>query len=127
MSTAFNAQRGLVIVRARVWGPTGTAIVRLALDTGASTTLVRTAILVSLGYDPANALERVQVTTGSSVEFLPRLRIEKLQALGQSLEPVDVLCHTLPPTSLLDGVLGLSFLRGKRLVIDFRKGLINLS
>lgn len=126
MSTAFNAREGLVIVRARIWGPTGDALLRLALDTGASSTSVRTGVLVSIGYDPAAALERVQVTTASGVEFVSRLSVHKLEALGQSRTHFAVLCHTLPPSASVDGVLGLNFLREHRLVIDFRTGLIDL-
>jgi len=126
MSTPFDAGQGLVVMPARMWGPFGDAVVHLALDTGATYTLVRAAILVSIGYDPATALERLQVTTASGVEFVPRLRIQRLEALSQSRAHFDLLCLTLPPTTSVDGVLGLDFVRGQRLVIDFRKGLIDL-
>ena len=43
---------GLVVVAAALSGPGGTAILRLALDTGATTTLVNAGMLVSIGYDP---------------------------------------------------------------------------
>ena len=33
MSTSFDGQQGLVVVRAQVTGPSGIAVVRLALDT----------------------------------------------------------------------------------------------
>ena len=74
MSVPFDAQQRLVIVRAAVNGPSGTAVLRLALDTGATGTLISVGMLVALGYDPALAPERVQVTTGSGVEFVPRCR-----------------------------------------------------
>ena len=40
MSTMFNPHEGLIIVQARLWGPTGDTQARLALDTGATRTIV---------------------------------------------------------------------------------------
>jgi hypothetical protein len=37
-----------------------------------------------------------------------------------------VLCHTLPPSATVDGVLGLDFFRGYKLAIDFNKGIIDI-
>ncbi len=68
MRFAFNPTSGLIIVSARIDGPTGHTYAELALDTGATTTLIRTAKLVAIGYDPAVVPQRVQVTTGSGVE-----------------------------------------------------------
>jgi hypothetical protein len=65
---AFDPQSGLIIVRAELTGPSGSGVPRLALDTGATTSLVNVAMLVAIGYDPALTRERVQVTTGSGVE-----------------------------------------------------------
>jgi hypothetical protein len=41
MTTAFNPHIGLITVTAHLWGPAGDAYVRLALDTGATSTLIR--------------------------------------------------------------------------------------
>jgi len=127
MSVAFNPAGGLVVVNAEVVGPTGTAVVRLALDTGATATVVNSAILVAVGYDPAQSPTRLQVTTGSGIESVPVVAVTRLQALGQDRNGLSILAHTLPPSAGVDGVLGLDFLRGQRLVIDFRAGQIELS
>jgi hypothetical protein len=77
-----------------------------------------------LGYDPAIVAERVQMTTGSGVEFVPRIRVKKIEAIRRERRNFPILCHTMPPSTTVDGVLGLDFFRGKRLVLDFRKGLL---
>jgi predicted aspartyl protease len=100
---------------------------RLALDTGATSTVVNVGMLVAVGYDPALAPDRVQVTTGSGVEFVPRLTLDKFVALGQERIDFPVLCHTLPPSAGVDGLLGLDFLRGQSLTIDFRNGRMTLA
>ena len=77
---------------------------------------------VLLGYDPAVSKDRVQVTTGSAVEFAPRILVESIESLGRLRRDFPLLCHTLPPSATVDGLLGLDFMRGGRLVIDFRTG-----
>jgi len=127
MSFPFNPHQGLVIVQAELDGPSGKAVVRLALDTGATGTLINAALFVAVGYDPALAPNRIQVTTGSGVAFVPRISVNKISALGQERENFPILCHTLPSSASVDGLLGLDFLRGQMLTIDFRNGQIDLS
>lgn len=98
----------------------------LALDTGASFTLVSWHLLAVIGYDPVSSEERIQITTGSSVELAPRLLLDRIRTLGQSRRRFPVLCHTLPASAGVDGVLGLDFLRGMRLTVDFRDGVVSL-
>lgn len=127
MSVPFDAQQGLVVVRATVEGPAGTGVLRLALDTGATGTLINAGMLVVLGYDPVLVSERIQVTTGSSIEFVPRTALSRIAALGQERTHLPVLCHTLPPSAGIDGLLGLDFMRGQTLTIDSRSGTIQLT
>jgi predicted aspartyl protease len=122
----FNPKQGLIVITAQIWGPTGDTVVRLALDTGATSTLVNAAVLLTIGYDPALAPHRVRMTTGSGVEFVPRLTVQRIGALGREITNFPLLCHTLPPSALIDGLLGLDFLRDRRLTIDFRTGQITL-
>ena len=84
-------------------------------------------MLVSLGYDPGLARNRVQVTTGSGVEFAPQITLSKIRVLGQERTSFPILCHTLPPSAGVDGLLGLDFFRGQRLNIDFRIGQVKFS
>jgi len=53
MNLDFNPQEGLIIVPTRLFGPGGDTVVQLALDTGASGSLVNWDIVILLGYDPA--------------------------------------------------------------------------
>ena len=78
MSFTFNARRGLIIVRAELFGPSGSIVLRLALDTGATATMVNVGPLAAVGYDPSLAVARVQVTTGSGVEYVPRIEVSRI-------------------------------------------------
>ena len=117
----------LVIVQAELFGPTGSIVLSLALHTGATGTMINVAPLTAIGYDPSLAPDRVQVTTGSGVEYAPRLNISRIRALGLERGNFPVLAHTLPPSASIDGLLRLDFLRGRAVSIDFRQGNIHLS
>jgi predicted aspartyl protease len=123
---SFDRLIGLIIVRAELFGPSGSIVVRLALDTGATGTTVNAGLLNAIGYDPALVPDRIQLTTGSGVEYAPRLSVDKIEALGQERLNFPVVAHTLPPTASVDGLLGLDFFRGQTLDLDFRTGIIML-
>ena len=127
MSFPFDSKQGLIIVSAELWGPSGSAVLRLALDTGATGTVISVGTLVAIGYDPALVPERIQATTGSAVEFVPRVILDRVVALGQERTDFPVLCHTLPPSAGVDGLLGLDFFRGQRLIVDFAGGRVTLA
>jgi gag-polyprotein putative aspartyl protease len=126
MNLSFDSKEGLIIVPTRAWGPNGDTLVRLALDTGATGSLLNWDVLVLLGYDPAIESGRSQITTGSGVEFVPRIKLRKIEALGLIREEFSILCHTLPTSARVDGLLGLDFLRQCRLILDFREGVVTL-
>jgi hypothetical protein len=71
--------------------------------------LINAGPLVAIGYDPSLAEERIQVTTGGSIEFVSRIEVERIRALEQERLGFGVLCHTLPPSTGVDGLLGLNF------------------
>jgi hypothetical protein len=127
MSFPFDPIQGPIHVEAEVSGPTGRSNLRLLLDTGATTSLIDTTMLVAVGYDPDATTDRVQVTMGSGVELVPRLVLTRLTALGQHRFGFPVLSHPLPPDAGVDGLLGLDFLRAHILTLDFRVGLISLA
>jgi predicted aspartyl protease len=125
MKIRFDATQGLIVIPTRLYGSQGDTIVRLALDTCATDSMINWDVAVLLGYDPASVKERIQITTGSGVEFAPRIAIKKVQIMGRSLENFLMLCHTLPPSATVDGLLGLDFFRGERLILDLRAGIVD--
>lgn len=110
----------------KVSGPRGDAIINLALDTGATWTLVSWETAVLVGYDPASIQQRTTITTGSGIEYCPKLNLLGVEALGKSVSSLEALCHTLPPTSRVDGLLGLNFLRQFNVGLNFKQGYITI-
>lgn len=123
----FNARHGLVVVRVEIFGPAQVQVARLALDTGATDTTIRTAILESAGYDLARAAEHVSIVMGSNLIHAPVIELERFAAMEQERAAFPVIAHTLPQGATVDGVLGLDFMRGQRLTVDFRAGELSLS
>lgn len=100
----------------------------LALDTGASRTMVSWLIARRLGYRPefSPLVERTRIVTGSGVEYVPEITTTEIRSLGRTVRGLPILVHDLPPEIGVDGLLGLDFLRRYRLSVDFKKGLIRL-
>ena len=97
MNSSFNPHGGLVVVQAEVFGPSGSIVLRLALDTGATGTMINVAPLTTIGYDPSLAPDRVQVTTGSGVEYAPRVSVIRIKAMGQERSHFPVFSSYTPP------------------------------
>ncbi len=127
MTITFQSLAGLIIVPAAMEGPAATVRLRLALDTGATSTIVDPKHFVTAGYDPALAPTQVPLTTATTVHFIPLLTVTRLTALGQDRTVFPILGHTLPPRAGVDGLLGLDFLRGRVLTLDFPNGTITLT
>jgi len=79
----LNRKEGQIVVTAKLWGPSGNARACLALDTGATSTVVNASVLVLLGYDPAVAAQRTRITTGSGVEYAANVRWTRIARLGR--------------------------------------------
>jgi hypothetical protein len=85
MSTyPFNPRQGPIIIQGEVTSPNGTTYLRLALDTGATTSVINLADLVSLGFDPTQPFRQIHLTTGSFVGAVPVFALTRLGALGQN-------------------------------------------
>ena len=126
MSLPFNPWQGLIVIPAEIHGPSAKGIARLAVDTGATNTLVNGDFLTGLGFDPSQPAGHAQMTTATGVQVVPLIAVDKLVAFGLQQDDFSVICHTLPAGNVVDGVLGLDFFRGRRLTIDFRKSRIAL-
>ncbi len=126
MKISFKRDYGLIFIEARLRGKTKDLALILALDTGATGTVISAKRLDEAGYDLQNSDDEMYVTTGSGLISVPRITIENLMALGKSKSSFSVIAHDLPPTASIDGVLGLDFLRENVLTIDFKQGQIEL-
>ena len=126
MSYRFDPGRPLIVARVKLFGPAGDTTVGLALDTGATSSLIGWHALELVGYEPTDAFEHVEMTTGSGIEQVPKIKLKRIEAFGKRRLGLGVVGHTLPLSASLDGLLGLDFFRKSRLLIDFRKNTVQV-
>lgn len=122
----FDQTRGPIVVPAAIWGPRTGADALLLLDTGALSTVISIELVEHIGYDVAQAPQPVRIITASRVQRAHRVPVAKVMALGKERRDFPVIAHTLPPVARVDGVLGLDFFRGHRLIVDLREGWVRL-
>jgi len=127
LTVRFDRDAALVVVEATLVGPEVSANVDLALDTGATDTLIDVAVLAGIGLDPEVHGVKTMMLTGSGVALVRTVVVPELSVLGKTRRRLAVVAHTLPPGSGVDGLLGLDFLRGTKLTIDFRRRTIDLA
>jgi len=123
----FDRTQGLVIVEAKLAGPTNNVVVNLALDTGATNTFLDEAVVAFAGYTPADATNKFDVLTASGTITVLEVPITSFTALGQTRTNFPIQAHSFPAGTGHDGVLGLDFLRGQILTLDFINGQITLA
>jgi aspartyl protease family protein len=102
--------RPILSVYAVAIGPKTWRSLKLAVDTGATYTMLPPDLLFDIGYDPATAAKRLELSTASGLAVAPLLRIRTLKCLGLTVKDVEVVAHHLPPESPVEGLLGLNFL-----------------
>lgn len=123
-SIRFNPRDRIIITETRLSGNiVGTA--QMVFDTGASLVVVPWKIATGLGFaiDPKKTIE---MTSASTVESAPLVRIPKVSVLGEEVENVEALVKDLPPEAGVDGLLGMSFIRHFNVKIDFKIGKLTL-
>jgi predicted aspartyl protease len=126
MRVPFDDKEGLIIINAEIEGPLGRAYTRLAFDMGATRTLINEGILVALGYKYSLSDNHQQVTTGNGVVSVPVIQLNRIGCLGIKKKKFNVLCHTLPPSAGVDGLLGMDFFRKKKIIIDLRNCMLSI-
>lgn len=124
---AFDSQSDLIFLSMTIFGPNGSTDARVILDTGATITMLRSGVLEAVGYDLQNLSANTTIVTGSGVEIVAELQIQKVQALDHEIENMVVLCHDLPEESGLDGLLGLNFLWQFDIAIKYSDSTLTLT
>lgn len=126
MRFRFNPKRGLIVLMAEVEGKRGTAIVRMALDTGATRTTMVPTTIQNVGCRPSVGSSSARIATAERVKEVPRVSVRRIKALGEERSSFPIISQPLPPEAGVHGLLGLDFFRGKKLVIDLKAGLIEV-
>jgi hypothetical protein len=88
--------------------------------------MIDSSFLSLVGHDPLSAPTRARVLTANGLVLVPRVSEQALDALGQQVNGFDVLAQRFPANAGFDGLIGLDFVLGLTLTIDFRTNQITL-
>lgn len=129
MSYPFKSDGRLVTVEVRVAGPAapGGQDFTFAIDTACTRTAMSGIYLERLGYREPPAGARGQARTASGGTRAGLVSVSRLSALGHDFTSLPVLWMPIPPTSQVDGLLGLDVFRGRVLTLDFIRGRVTLA
>ena len=123
----FSSKHSIIICHAEVLGPKRELFVKMALDTGATYTMIPTEAAIAIGCDPSRSKRKIEITTGSGVEYVPIITLPEFKAFGIKVKNFDVICHNLPSQSPVEGLLGLNFLNKSKLIIHFFRHIVKSS
>mgnify|MGYP001052224515 CR=1 FL=1 len=123
----FAIQVPIVVRGVKVYGPRGFRAVDLVLDTGSIFTVLSSPVLRLIGYEPADAEKQIGVVTAGGIVDAFKIRVDRVSVAELEVPEFDVLCMDIVGLPHIDGLLGLDFLKHFRTVIDFRKGIVEIS
>jgi hypothetical protein len=126
MSVSFDPSGRSVRIRIVVVGPRRSLDLWCAVDTGATLTVLPAAILQRLGCDLSRPTGYTWIRSATGIARVPVIRVSALAALGRVRTDFLVAAHDLPLGVEADGLLGLDFLRGFVLTLDFARGRASL-
>ena len=117
----------IVVRNVKITGPKGSVRVDLIFDSGAAFTALSWSVLKVIGYDPAIAPERQEIVTANGVIEVPKLQVESIAVGEAQARRVKVICHDIPELAGIRGLLGLSFLKHFRTMMDYKEGYLEIS
>ena len=117
----------IILRRVGLHGPDGVREVDMILDTGAAYTVIAWDVARDIGYDPAISERRMSIVTANGVVGVPLLTVERIEIAELRAEAIDVVCHDIPEMAGIEGLLGLSFLRKFRTLIDYPEGVLSIT
>ncbi len=124
MRYSFDPECAIIVVEVKLEGEEVTQRVKMALDTGATYTMIPWKMAEVLGLRPEISDRKIDITTASGVEAAPLVLVNSASCGTKDVDNLEVVVHDLPERSHVDGLLGLSFLRNFDVRLNFKKGVL---
>ena len=127
MKLNFDPESSIIVITPTLIGINGRRKkIDMALDTGATYTMIPWDVAEVLGYAPGSSKERMELITASGVEKSPLITLNSISILKKKVKNVKTIVHDLPQKSYVDGLLGLSYLRNFEIRLNFKKGVLEI-
>ena len=101
----------------------------LALDTGATHTVIDLTVMLMNGFYLKDAIKTVEFETAKGVVSAYIFKVKSLKILGIEKKNIEVASYDFIGNNVIldiDGVVGLDFFKNTELIINFRKFTITL-
>lgn len=102
------------------------AIVNLAIDTGASRTLLNKDVIQEIGINLSSTSETDSFSDATTDHIVPVVMLKSITLGDATVENMETLVYNLPEEFHIDGILGLNFLRHFKVILDFKNGILTL-
>ena len=102
----------------------------LALDTGATHTVVDLTVMLMNGFSVKDATRMVEFETAKGVVGAYVFKVAELKVLGLTCKNIEIASYDFIGNNVIldiDGVLGLDLLKGSIITIDFRNYMIGMA
>ncbi len=126
-SIRFNISKdNLIILNLTVYSKTleSSLTMNAVLDTGAVRSIIPPKIASNLGYDISEPKEMVEFSGVYGSGWSKVISVSKVEAIGESVNDMDIVLHQLAPDITADAILGLDFLCNFDTTISYSKGII---
>ena len=123
----FNVSRdSLIILNLTVYSETleSSLTMSAVLDTGAVRSIIPPKIASNLGYDISEPKEMMEFSGVYGSGWSKVISVSKVEAIGESVNDMDIVLHQLAPDITADAILGLDFLHNFDTTISYSKGII---
>lgn len=126
MKFKLDTTEGIILSKAKIANRKQSIFIKIAVDTGASFTMISIEAALAIGINPSKSMRHIEITTANGIVFVPVIKIPSFKCFGVELKNIEAVCHNLPPESCVEGLLGLNFLKGAKVIIDFSKNIIEV-
>lgn len=92
----IREEEPVIILKPVLSGPKGKFRIEMALDTGATFTMIPWNIAEKLGYDSVLSKRRTHLVTASTTEVVPLITIKSIKLMGFEINDIEIACHDLP-------------------------------
>jgi clan AA aspartic protease (TIGR02281 family) len=115
----------LLLPRVEISGPHGSLSEAFILDTGAAYSMISWNIAALLGFD-LNKNKHIVIVTGNGNVSAPVVVLDSMRVGNVIVEKVICICHDILGLNNTAGLLGLSFLKHVRTLIDYHALLLRI-
>ena len=80
---------GIILCKAKLANKKQSIFIKLAVDTGASFTMISIETALAIGIDPSKSVRHIEITTANGIILAPIVKIPSLECFGIKLKNTE--------------------------------------